>query len=267
MRVPVAPLVCIAFTQIALFADDPQPEKITQAVKLFNGRDLDGWYTWLREARYDDPAHVFSVVNGLLRISGEQWGGVATRRAYRDYHLITEWKWGAKTWAPRDKAARDSGILIHGAGPDGAYAKTWLESIESQIIEGGAGDFLVVPGLNKPKLTADVRQEGNQFIWKVGGTPVTKQSGRFNWFGRDPQWTDTLGFRGAKDVEKPTGQWNRQEVICDGATITNIVNGVVVNYAYDSSLTGGKIQLQSEGAEIFFRRVELRPIRKHVPHR
>jgi hypothetical protein len=267
MRILLAPLVCLGIAHHALAADEPQPEKVTRAIKLFNGRDLDGWYSWLREAKLEDPAHVFSVIDGMLRISGEQWGGLATRRAFRDYHLIAEWKWGAKTWGTREKAARDSGILIHGVGEDGAYSGTWLESIESQIIEGGAGDFIVVGGKNKPKLTADVRMEGKQAIWKQGGTPMTRESGRFNWWGRDPGWTDTLGFRGAKDLEKSTGQWNRQEVICDGATITNIVNGVVVNFAYDSSHTGGKIQVQSEGAEIFFRRIELRPIKKHTLHR
>ena len=78
---------------------------------------------------------------------------------------------------------------------------------------------------------------------------------------------ESPGWKRAQDVEKPTGQWNRQEVICDGDTITYIVNGKVVNYGYNSSHTGGKIQLQSEGAEIFFRRVEMRPIKKHVSHR
>ncbi|MBM3793710.1 MAG: DUF1080 domain-containing protein [Acidobacteria bacterium] len=248
-------------------AVDPPAEKVTRKIKLFNGKNLDGWYTWLREARYDDPARVYSVQNGMLRISGEQWGGIATRKAYRDYHLIVEWKWGAKTWGSREKASRDSGILVHGLGEDGAYSKTWLESIESQIIEGGAGDFIMVGGRNKPRMTADVRTEGNQAIWQKGGTPMTKESGRFNWWGRDAKWTDTLGFRGAKDVEKSAGEWNRQEVICDGDTITNIVNGVVVNYGYNSSHTAGKIQLQSEGAEILFRRVELRPIKKHLSHR
>jgi Domain of Unknown Function (DUF1080) len=267
MRVMLLPLLTLAVAELAGAAGGPRPEQVTRSFKLFNGRNLDGWYTWLREARYDDPARVFSVVDGKLRISGEQWGGLATRRAFRDYHLVVEWKWGPKTWGTREKAARDSGILVHAVGEDGAYGGTWLESIESQIIEGGAGDFIVVGGMNKPKLTADVRMEGTQAIWQAGGTPVTRQSGRFNWFGRDPQWTDTLGFRGARDVEKRTGEWNRQEVICDGSTITNIVNGVVVNYAYDSSHTGGKIQLQSEGAEIVFRRVELKPIKRHVTHR
>ena len=101
-----------------------------------------------------------------------------------------------------------------------------------------------------------------QLYWQKGGKPVTRNKGRFNWFDRDPNWKDVKGFRGAKDIEKPTGEWNRQEVICDGDSITNIVNGVTVNHGTQSSHTRGKIQLQSEGAEIFFRRVELQPIKR-----
>src|SRR6185369_13981743 len=47
-------------------------EKIT----LFNGKDLDGWYTWLRQTRYEDPKKVFSVQDGVLKISGADWGGL-----------------------------------------------------------------------------------------------------------------------------------------------------------------------------------------------
>ncbi|MEZ5352147.1 MAG: DUF1080 domain-containing protein [Bryobacteraceae bacterium] len=264
MRLSVLALVlCVC----ASGQDAIQPSAKTM---LFNGRDLTGWYTWLRDHGYQDPNGVFTVVNKALRISGQDWGGVATKQAYRNYHLIVEWKWGGKTWAPREDRARDSGILVHGVGEDGAYNKTWLESIESQIIEGGSGDFILVGGKNKPRMTAETRkgdasieQDKNQVYWQKGGEPVTRESGRFNWWGRDPHWKDVLGFRGAKDVEKPVGQWNRQEVICDGDTITNILNGVVVNRGYGSSHTAGKIQLQSEGAEILIRKVELRPIRKN----
>jgi len=63
-------------------------------------------------------------------------------------------------------------------------------------------------------------------------------------------------------VEKPAGEWNRMEVVCDGDTITNIVNGYVVNAGTKSSLTKGKITFQSEGAEIIFRRIEIRSLIK-----
>ncbi len=80
--------------------------------------------------------------------------------------------------------------------------------------------------------------------------------------GPRPDWKDVLGFRGSRDVEKPAGEWNRMEVICDGDSITNIVNGYVVNVGTKSSLTKGKIIFQSEGAEIFFRKIEIRPLVK-----
>ncbi len=56
------------------------------------------------------------------------------------------------------------------------------------------------------------------------------------------------------------GEWNRQEVVADRDTLTNIVNGVVVNKGYRVYPTAGKIQLQSEGAEIYYRRVEMLPV-------
>jgi neutral ceramidase len=241
----------------------PRQQAITprESVSLFNGRDLDGWYTWLKDNRYHDPQQVFSVKDGMIRISGEEWGGIATRKMYRDYHLIVEWKWGGPTHGIRNGKARDSGILVHGQGEDGAASGTWLESVESQVIEGGTGDFIMVGGRRQPSLTAQVRQGAKgELYWDEGGQPVTRDKGRFDWYGRDPDWKDQEGFRGKQDVEMPTGEWNRSEVICNGDTIKNILNGKVVNYGTKSSHTFGKIQLQSEGAEIWIRRVDLLPL-------
>jgi hypothetical protein len=136
-----------------------------------------------------------------------------------------------------------------------------MESIESQIIEGGTGDFILVAGKNRPSITVESREgERNEIYFAPGGRKRTRDRGRFDWFGRDPEWKDALGFRGRNDVENPTGEWNRQEVIADGDTLTNIVNGVVVNRGTGSSHSEGKIQLQSEGAEILIRKVELQPL-------
>lgn len=246
-----------------------EPIRPTEVIQLFNGTDLTGWYVWLKDTQREDPRRVFSVHDGLLHISGDGLGGLTTEKSYRDYHLVTEWKWGPRTWGSRAKAAKDSGILVHGIGPDGGYNGTWLCSFESQIIQGGCGDFIVVAGKladGSPaplQLTAEVTEDRNgQPIWKKGGERRTFQRGRVNWFGRDPDWKDVLGFRGRQDVENPDGEWNRQEVICDGNRITNIVNGVVVNEAIDVSPSAGKIQIQSELAEIFFRKIELHPVKK-----
>jgi hypothetical protein len=87
---------------------------------------------------------VFSVQEGTIKVSGEEWGGLTSKDSYRDYHLTLEWKWGGPNLGKRAGHARDSGILVHGTGEDGAHGGTWLQSIESQIIEGGAGDFIMV---------------------------------------------------------------------------------------------------------------------------
>ena len=227
----------------------------------FNGKDLTGFYAFTHDHRYEDPNQVFTVHDGMIHVSGKEFGGVATCGNFRDYHLVVEWKWGTKTWPPRVEKARDSGILLHCVGADGAVAGHWMESIECQIIEGGCGDLLMVGGRGKPNLTCETVQKADKQLYYEKGAPaVTRDSGRYNWWGRDPAWKDVLGFRGKNDVEKPLGEWNRIEVICDGDTITNILNGQVVNAGTRSSLTEGKIQFQSEGAEIFFRTIEVRPL-------
>jgi hypothetical protein len=232
-------------------------------VLAFNDMGLTGFYTYLHDHKYEDPDRVFTVRDGDLVISGREFGGLTTREEYADYHLVTEWKWGEKTWAPRVDRARDSGILLHCVGPDGAASGHWMQSQECQIIEGGCGDFIMVPGLAKPSLTCEVRfGPDRQPYFEKGQKPVARDSGRFNWWGRDPAWKDVLGFRGSRDVEQPAGQWNRMEVLCDGDTITNILNGLVVNIGTRSSLTRGKLIFQSEGAEIMFRKIEIRPVKR-----
>jgi hypothetical protein len=245
-----------------LITGDAAAIRPRRKIVLFNKRNLDGWYTWLRDRKYEDPNRVFSVQKGVLRVSGEEWGGLATKDAYRDYHLVVEWKWGGPNHGKREKAARDSGVLIHGRGEDGAAYGTWLESIECQAIEGGTGDFILVGGRTRPSLTVETRiGPDKQLYWQKGGKPETRDRARFNWFGRDVDWKDTLGFRARRDVEKPAGQWNRYEIICHGDTITNKLNGVVVNMGMKAVPSEGKIQIQSEGAEILIRKVELRPVR------
>ncbi len=249
----------------ALLALGQHPSAPERKIKLFNGHDLKGWYTWVRDDRYDDPSHVFTVADGMIRISGEKWGGLATRREFRDYHLAVEWRWGTKTWGARETKARDSGILIHGVGEDGAASGVWLESIESQIIEGGSGDILFVAGKAKPTGSAKLRELGKETYWDPNGAASDKIVSRIDWWGRSPEWKDERGFRGARDLEKPTGEWNRQEIYADGDKISFVLNGRLVNQAYNLTHRYGKIQIQSEGAEIFVRKVEIQPIASAPP--
>jgi len=93
-----------------------------------------------------------------------------------------------------------------------------------------------------------------------GGEPLTIHEGRIDWFARDPNWEDVKGFRGKNDIEKPVGEWNRMECIAEGDKISIILNGTLVNQALNVKPSKGRIQIQSEGAEIFYRRVDLTPL-------
>jgi len=246
-----------------------------EAIPLFNGRDLSTFEVWVpATGGHSDPDHVFTVVDNIdgaaaIRSSGQHFGGLLTRDSYRDYRLVVEYRWGLVTWKPRSDRARDNGILLHCQGEPGNAGKNfdspWMRSVEFQIIEGGTGDIILVGGFDREsgklipaRLTLTV-QPGQKY-WDPAGVPTEFTKGRINWQHRDPAWTDTLGVRGPRDVEKPTGEWNRLEAVCRGGDVTYFVNGTKVIEGRNGSLTHGRILLQSEGAEIFFRRVELQPL-------
>lgn len=256
-------------------AAEPAPFSPASAVvRLFNGRDLSNWTTWLVDSRGDDPRGVFQVQDGMIRISGDGFGYLGADRAYRDYRLTAEFKWGRRNWQTRQGMARDSGIFLHSVGPDGNSfdgGGAFKAAIECQIMEGSVGDLLLIKGRDFQGKTVPVRAlleaedqrdaEGWP-TWRRGGERVLLDGGgRINWFGKDRNWRDTFGFRGAGDLEKPAGQWNRVECECRRRGVRIWVNGVLANEALDVFPSSGKILLQCEGAEIFFRNVELHPLK------
>ena len=237
----------------------------SKAVRLFNRKNLAGWYTFLQKSgRNNDPRKIFSVTKGMIRIGGEEWGCITTDKEYENYRLVVEFKWGGKTFSPRINNARDCGVLLHSKGADGGSQGIWMHSIECQIIEGGTGDFIVVGDSSEAfQLTTTIAKEktDDSYVYLQGGDTMKLTSDRINWYARDAGWKDTIGFRGANDIEKPMGEWNRLECVADGGELTVILNGTIVNYAFNVEPRNGRIQIQAEGAEIFFRRVELVPLR------
>ncbi len=155
----------------------------TEPVILFNKDQtkLDHFYTYIEDKKYEDPQRVFTVVDAIdgapaIRVSGEgAYGGLITKKAYGNYRLVGEFRWGDLTWAGRKDRSRDSGILLHCFGPDGNRGG-WLASIEFQIIEGGVGDILVVDGQDpitgaklQPRATCEVTKDRDgEAVWKKG---------------------------------------------------------------------------------------------------
>lgn len=272
--------ICILLTPVWLISlavqAQAQSNEVTKAIspkdgviRLFNGKDLGGLYTFLQDTKYEDPRKVFTVRDHVLVISGEGYGGIITERTYKDYHLICEFKWGRRTWGKRKERSRDSGILVHGAGPDDSFGGRWMVSFEAQIIEGGLGDIITLAGTDAAgrqiplSLRAEVTTDRDgETVWEKGADRKTFSSVRINWYGRDPDWQDVLGFRGTDDIGDPCNEWTRMDVICDGSHMRILVNGVLVNEAFDVTPSAGKITLQTEDAEILIRRWELWPLGK-----
>ena len=99
----------------------------THEIQLFNGKDLEGWDVWIRgaDAPNIDPKNVFTVQDGILRVSGEEYGGIQTIGSYSNYRLTVEFKWGEKTYGNKIGRARDSGVLIHSFGEIGGFG-VWV---------------------------------------------------------------------------------------------------------------------------------------------
>jgi hypothetical protein len=262
-------MILIGLSTGSLCGDDPPgPERPREMIRLFNGKDLTGLTTWMRDTHRDDPRKVFRVTDdGLLRITGDGFGYVATDRAYRDYRVVVEYRWGEKT--DGGKYVRNSGLLLNAVGPDGGAEGTWMASVECQLAQGCVGDLIVIKGNQADgaaipvRLTADVALGPDKRPrWKEGGTPRTFTGGQLWWSKHDPDFQEFLDTRGKDDVESPKGEWTRVECTSEGGRISVRVNGHLVNECRDVTPSGGKILLQSEGFELFVRKFELHPIPK-----
>jgi hypothetical protein len=258
-------LVALCWSDLSRGADEPSaPQGV---IRPLSAKNFEGLYTWLKESGRDDPKKVFKIEDGVLHISGEGAGYVATKQAYRDYHLSVEYKWGKKT--DGSKFVRNSGVLLHGTGADGAAGGVWMTSLECQLAQGCEGDFIVIRGKGvdgKPypaTITCETRMETDKRTrWEKGGTKTVYSGKQFWWSKHDPEFKELLDTRGRWDVASPPGEWTRVEAICGGDRVTVKINGTTVNECFEVAPRSGKILLQNEGNEIFFRNFEIRPLDK-----
>ena len=212
----------------------------------------------------NDPLHVFSMEeeNGqpILHVSGQMLGGLSTKKEYQNYHLRFKFKWGKLKYAPRLNQKRDNGILYHATGPHGKFSNVWMRSHEMQIQETDMGDYFGLAGVAM-NIRSKKMDTANQFIYTPGGA--------FKTFMQGQGFTNRC--RRSADNEKTYGEWNELEFICFEDKSVHIVNGKVVMALQDSrvhiaeddepSLQRGKIQLQSEYAEAYYKDIQIQPIK------
>ena len=264
----LAVLVGAALTQLnQVQANGPKATDVQQKMELFNGKNLDGWYTWNRGlGKNNDQSKTFTVHDGLIHVSGQDMGCITTEKEFSNYRFTVEYKWGDKTWGGRKGKAMDSGVVIHSFGEDGAFGGIWAKSVEANLCEGATGDFWIVGGINdgiSGTCVATQRSPGRRVFDPKNGKPTTIVSnGQGNFQNRfaAPDWKDVQGFRGPDDVDK-ANDWNTMIVVAEGNSMIVYVNGTLVNEITGLKQDCGKIQLQSEGAEIFFRKVTIEPLK------
>lgn len=199
----------------------------------------------------NDQKKVFSTQQEgeatVLRITGEIYGGLTTKQSFQDFHLSTEFRWGDKKWAPRTHAKRDSGLLYHCRGEHGAFWSVWKSCLEYQVQETDLGDLYPLAGA------------GAQSKFRV----IDEKSRVF-----DPTapWAYPKGSVSAfPEPDRAHGEWNLLEIYALGDSAVHLANGKVVLALNKATLKGkplnsGQIQIQSEGAECFYRNLRLTKI-------
>ncbi len=217
---------------------------------LFNGKNLSGFGTFLeKHGVNNDPDKIFQVENGTLHISGAEFGGLVTTKEYQNYYLRAEFKWGEKMYPPRLGKARDSGIQFHITGP----LQVWPRMMEFQVSEGNTGDLWLIKG---PALEVG----GKRYQSTAEAGP--DQYVRLPRIGRGPLQNVT-GFRQpVGEVENAQGEWNVLELVADHDRVVQYVNGKLVNEGTNGNTTRGKIDFESEGAEVYFRNMAIAPLKK-----
>lgn len=258
-----------------------------RAQALFNGRDLTGWDSWLGYAdprdTYGQPvagpiglnhdtSGVFRVENTdgqpAIHVSGKIWGGLITRRSYGSYHLHLEFKWGEHAWCPMP---RNNGVLYHSKGNYGAFFGTWMSGLEFEVVPGSVGMLLTVGDSRGTHSFQTVE-------WRVGAKVEVGRDSTIPYpFRRYMLGGPLLPIRmpafnvdANRNAENPLGEWNTLDIYTLGDRSIHVVNGMPVMAASGFTKTDakgvkhplvrGRIQLQSEGAETWFRNVTITPI-------
>lgn len=243
---------------------------------LFNGTNLDGWRVVIGNTGRPDTNHWVEVHDGMIHMykdhpqgSQQPAGYILTTKDYSNYHLKLEYKWGQKRFGGRSKARRDAGILYHVVGRDGV----WPRSVECQIQENDVGDVFTV----YTRVTAQADSGTTNLITEVTtndvgvvrtnshAAPVFKPIDQ----GGIP-FVQGVNEGIRRVIRSPMAEhdgWNTVEVIVHGNEATYVVNGKVNNHVTGIEqkvnnrwvpLTKGKIALQLEYAEVFYRNVQIK---------
>lgn len=221
-----AVLFLSVFTQTAW--PEQEVAKLPQWISLFNGKDLKGWVD------VNTSPKTWSVREGVLVCKGKPIGVMRSEKQYENFILHIEWR--------HTEPGGNSGVFIWSDGK-AAAGQRLPKGVEVQMLE------LDWPKLNtlkdgSPRTDAFVHGE----VWGTNGL-VTKPD--------NPRGVRSMAI---EKRCKPRGQWNVYDVVCVDGVVKLSVNGKFVNGVSGATQKKGYICLESEGAEIHFRNIQLLPL-------
>lgn len=258
------PLLCSLIAATACGSSEPPARAPTDAsqedwIRLFNGRDLDGWT--VKIAGHDvgvNFGETFRVADGTIRVRydrygefNDQFGHLYYQRPLSHYRLRLEYRFVGDLHAGApDYALRNSGVMFHSQDPRTMPRdQDWPISVELQLL-GGLSD-------GQPRPTGNVCTPGTEIVYQGTTYPghcLTSSSATYH----GDQWVQAeLLVLGDSLIQH----------IIEGDTVLTYrrprIGGSVVT-GYDpaakqdgKALTEGFIALQSEGQPVDFRAVEL----------
>ena len=241
-----------------------KPYSDKKFTSLFNGKNLDGWYCKINCGDTELAKKVFAVENGMVHIFGEGFpdkyelkgknrthGLFYTNKEYSRFIFRFEYKWGKKIANNYHQFQYDAGCYYHVVND-----RIWPIGIEYQVRyndskdENHTGDFWTGHLSKDMKWYAD--KDGFYLPENKGGRLIKK----------------TGELRASKDVKSNdlNDKWNECEVIVMGDKYAiHKLNGKIVNIGIDLGIEKGKIGLQSETGEIYYRNIRILEFDKDIP--
>lgn len=214
-----------SFLALCLLTNVIQAADLPQYKPLFNGKDLTGW------VNVNTDKDTWYVKDGMLVCTGHPIGVMRTDKQYENFLLHIEWR--------HMEAGGNSGVFAWSEGtvPEG---RRLPKGMEIQMLE--------LDWVNQHKM-----KDGTL-------PPIAYVHGEL--FGANGLITTPDNPRGtrSKSIEnrcKGKGQWNVYDVVCVDGTVKLSVNGKFVNGVRNASIKKGYLCLESEGAEIQFRNIQI----------
>ncbi len=198
-------------------------------IKLFNQKNLAGWYAYEpASGKQADASKLFHVEKKMIRLYGDKIGYLMSEKSFGNFQLTVEFRWNTDSTFSRKSTKKNSGImyLIPAETPD----ILWPKGIQFQIKEASTGDFIFLQDVT---LTINGKQT-------EPGKSVT--SARF------------------ADAEKPFGEWNTAVITSLNGKIKQELNGKLVNEGAEPKISEGRILLQYEGYPIDFRKIIIKKL-------